>query len=427
MLVESLDSDPSLSSGKSGQVHIGSDNKETLPDEQAEKQADTSNQAAALTGNVEERVVLSQNESQFLSSNKCQSKETLPRERQRPQTDASNQGAVIGDSIVDDGQVPNPSLSSSKSGRVHFRSEGKQSLAGEHQHPLATTANQKDAMSVNVGGTIAAEQSHVPDNPTSSSKSSHGRVTSENKQNISGDHQLPQVQKNNQIYALTENVDAGMVVDQSDVQFLSAKGFGQVLLKAEMKNVLASKGQELRSETSNQAAVVKETVDEGRVVDPSQDSETTYSSGKSDQDSVSFKHQETLASDCQQPQAETGNHATMTGSVCEGMVVDHSEDPEERLLSRKSGHLLLKIEILGSSSSEYQQVLAESTRQALENAEDNVVKDRSRGQVLFSSKSVPGDLAKFSPGKHEELQTKKSRTKQQKVTMEEFLKLKAKI
>lgn len=60
----------------------------------------------------------------------------------------------------------------------------------------------------------------------------------------------------------------------------------------------------------------------------------------------------------------------------------------------------------------------ESTRQALENAEDNVVKDRSRGQVLFSSKSVPVDLAKFSPGKHEELQTEKSCTKQQKATME---------
>ena len=386
------------SSRKSGQVHLRSGNKQTLPDEHQQPQKEISNQVAAMAQNVDEQMVLDQTEGQFLSSRnsgqvniRSKNEEALQGEHQQTQAETSNQIAAIAQNVDEqmvldhtEGQF----LSSRNSGQVNITSENEEAFQGEHQQTQAETSNQILEMTENVeGGMVVDRNEHQL---VSSRKCEQVHLKSENKESLPSEQQQLQAETNSQAAATTENVVEGMGVEHNEGQFLSSNKSSLVHLRSVSKDSLPDGHQPSQAKTSTQTPEMTENVEGGMVVDPNEDQLT--SSNKSEQGHFKSENKESLPSEQQQPQADSNSQvAATTENVDDGMVVDQLED--QFLSSSKSSLVHLRSENRTTLPDEHEQLQAKTSNQIVAiavNGDEGMVVDQSH--FLSSNKSEKGHL-----------------------------------
>ena len=405
--------------------------QETLPVELQHPQGGTSSHGAVITETVDDKMVV--DECQILgplsSSNSYQvhltseSKQTLPIESQPPQAEANNQTAAmtdydivnVGGKVVDGSEDINPAQPSIESNQGHLSLENKETLLCKHKKILPEASNKTAAMIEDVSvGEMVKDYDQCGSQCLTLNKS-----VQVFQDTLPVEHQHPQGETNSHRAVITENVDFKMVVDESeDINpALSSIESNQGHPSSENKETLPSKHQQTQAETSNHTAKVTTNVSFGGVgVDQGQNLGAWLSSSKPGQVSVSYEVKVTL-------QAQTSSQTAEVRETDEeaGIDIEQSEDQflfsnkgalsgqdlDERLPSRKSSHVDLKIETKGSLQSEHQHVLATASKHSAainEYIDDKLAEDRTQDQLPSSSSKAGYVYVDSLPGKHEKPQ-----------------------
>ena len=405
--------------------------QETLPVELQYPQGGTSSHGAVITETDDDKMVV--DECQILgplsSSNSYQvhltseSKQTLPIESQPPQAEANNQTAAmtdydivnVGGKVVDGSEDINPAQPSIESNQGHLSLENKETLLCKHKKILPEASNKTAAMIEDVSvGEMVKDYDQCGSQCLTLNKS-----VQVFQDTLPVEHQHPQGETNSHRAVITENVDFKMVVDESeDINpALSSIESNQGHPSSENKETLPSKHQQTQAETSNHTAKVTTNVSFGGVgVDQGQNLGAWLSSSKPGQVSVSYEVKVTL-------QAQTSSQTAEVRETDEeaGIDIEQSEDQflfsnkgalsgqdlDERLPSRKSSHVDLKIETKGSLQSEHQHVLATASKHSAainEYIDDKLAEDRTQDQLPSSSSKAGYVYVDSLPGKHEKPQ-----------------------
>ena len=389
-----------VSSSSSVHLHDFSKTKESLLCKHQESQKEACDQISAMAENGPGEMVVDQDEDPDLSLSSRKSsqvhlwsenKGALPNDHQLTSTGSVAAGCcsqirlqtVVNGTAVE----PERTLSSNRSGKCQPRSENKDILAGQCRRLQEETVNQIFVDAENFDARTAAEQSHGPDLRLSASTSGHPvHLRSENKELLLTDQRA----------SVTEN--------QNQEQDLVLGKSGQVHVRADQNIELSSSEYpELQEERSNQADRITENYEEEVVMDQCQEPDPILESNKSGQVQLRAENIETLSSEHPEPQEATSNRVDrMTENHEEEVVMDQCQEPDPILELNKSGQVQLRtenVETLSSEHPEPQEATSNRVDWMTENHEEEVNIDHCQEPDPSLESNTPGQVQLRSDNK----------------------------
>ena len=445
-----------VSSRSSVHLHDFSKTKESLLCKHQELQKEACDQISAMAENGPGEMVVDQDEDPDLSLSSRKSsqvhlwsenKGALPNDHQLTLTGSLAAGCcsqirlqtVVNGTAVE----PERTLSSNRSGKCQPRSENKDILAGQCRRLQEETVNQIFVDAENFDARTAAEQSHGPDPRLSASTSGHPvHLRSENKellltdqrasvtenqnqeqdlvlgksgqvhvradQNIelsSSEYPELQEERSNQADRITENYEEEVVMDQCQEPdpILESNKSGQVQLRAENIETLPREHPEPQEATSNRVDRMTENHEEEVVMDQCQEPDPILELNKSGQVQLRTENVETLSSEHPEPQEATSNRVDrMTENHVEEVVMDQCQEPDPILELNKSGQVQLRtenVETLSSEHPEPQEATSNRVDRMTENHEEEVNIDHCQEPDPSLESNTPGQVQLRSDNK----------------------------